>query len=114
MERSFIKQQTAILESFLNEFCKVNGIKETELKNYLSVASCPPDDSVMVVNADDTRDIKFGIKMSITTKDGSFFLAFEVFGEYTDCKDSYPETTAFINSIKNGGDSGNTTVASGE
>lgn len=103
---SFIKQQTAILESFLNEFCKVNGIKETELKNHLSVASCPPDHSIMAVNVDDTRDIKFGVKTNIKTKDGSFFPVFEVFGEYTDCKDNYPETTALITSIKNGGNSG--------
>lgn len=111
---SFIKQQTNVLESFLNEFCKVNGIEETELKNHLSVASCPPDNSIMAVSADDPRDIKFGVKMNIKHEDGGFFPVFEVFGEYLECKDSYPETTALIDSIKYGGDTGNTETAPGE
>lgn len=105
-----IKQQTVILESFLYEFCKVNGIEESELKNHLCVGTCFKDHSVMAINANDLRDVKFGIK--IISNEGH--PSFEIFGEYLGCEDNYPETKNLIYSIKNGGNTGNTATTSGK
>lgn len=105
---SILKKQIEFVETYLLEFCEVNGVQESELKNRLSVASCVPDNSIMVINSDDQRDIKFGVKLGVT-KDGS---SFEVFGEFLEHKDKFPKTAKLIE--QNGGSAGNTMVASGE
>lgn len=111
--RVFIKQQTAILESFLNEFCRVNGIKESELKDVLHVVSCPADNSIMIVNVDDIRDIKFGVQIKVVTGKGGFSARAYPCGEYLECEDKYPDTTRLIEKI-NGGNTGDTESTSGE
>lgn len=111
----YLVQQKALVETFLFEFCKVNGIKEKELRHHLQVASCMEDNSLMAVNADDVRDVKFGVKLMVKTENGKFSAEFIPFGEYLDHTDMYPETTKLIEEMKNGGNTrGNTAVASGE
>lgn len=112
--KGFVELQLAVLREFLTEFCCVNGIEEKELKTYLKVASCPSDNSIVVVNADDIRDIKFGVKLDIETKEGIFLPTYSYFGEFLDLKDKYPKTTKLLEDINNGGRTGDTTVTSGE
>lgn len=99
-----IKEQLKLVETYLFEFCEVNGIPESELKNHLVVASCVLDNSIMAINADDQRDVKFGVK----SDSGSF----EIFGEFIDCKDKFPKTLKLIE--ENGGNTGDTAITSGE
>ena len=87
IQDDILKKQMAFVETFLNEFCEVKGIKEAELKEHLQIATCVPDNSVMVVNVDDIRDVKFGVKLVAETDN----IEFEVFGEYLDQKDEYPK-----------------------
>lgn len=103
-----LKRKMTLVETFLKEFCKVNGIAENELKDRLRIASYPTENSVLVVNADDVRDIKFGVKTSLKTENGKFFPSFEVCGEFLERKDEYPETAKLL---ENGGDTGNTATA---
>lgn len=83
-----LKRQVNLVETYLLEFCEVNGIQESELKNHLLVASCVPDNSIMAINADDQRDVKFGVKLNVDS--------FEIFGEFLDCKDRFPKTLKLI------------------
>lgn len=99
-----LKKQVKLVETYLLEFCEVNGIKENELKNHLVVASCVPDKSIMAINADDQRDVKFGAKLN--------GVSIEVFGEFLECKDKFPKTAKLVE--ENGGSTGDTAVASGE
>lgn len=107
-----IEEQTNLIGVFLNEFCKVNDIKESELKNNLKVVSYPTDLSIMVVNVDDIRDVKFGVKGRVKTEKGSFLTYFDLFGEYLDYQDKYPETTKFIEHLENEGNTGDTNTPS--
>ena len=83
-----IKEVTKLVETFLLEFCEVNGISENELKNHLVVRTSPADLSILVINVDDERDVKFGVKLN-----GS---SFEIFGEFLNCKDKFPKTAKLI------------------
>lgn len=111
METKMLQKQVQIMETYLTEFCEVNGIKENEIKNHLVVATCPPESSIMAVNVDDNRDVKFGLKITIDKVTNPFEVTFkvtlEVFGEYTDCKSEYPKTTKLLELMKttNGGNS---------
>lgn len=97
-----LKKQVKLVETYLLEFCEVNGIKENELKNHLVVASCVPGNSIMVINLDDKRDIKFGVNWGASS--------FEVFGEFLEHKDKFPKTIKLIE--ENGGSTRNITLAS--
>lgn len=108
ISNNILKRRVKLVETYLLEFCEVNGVQESEIKNHLAVASCVPDNSILVINSDDQRDIKFGVKLGVT-KDGS---SFEVFGEFLEHKDKFPKTVKLIE--ENGGSTGNTTVTSGE
>lgn len=99
-----LKRQVKLVETYLLEFCEVNGIPESELKSHLVVASCVPDNFIMAIDADDQRDVKFGVKVSA----GSF----GIFGEFLDYKDKFPKTLKLIE--ENGGNTGNTATTSGE
>lgn len=83
-----LKRQVQFVETYLLEFCEVNGIKENELKNHLIVISCVPDKSIMVVNVDDQRDVKFGAKLN--------GVSIEVFGEFLEHKDKFPKTAKLV------------------
>lgn len=87
-----IREATKLVETFLLEFCEVNGISENELKNHLAVRTSPADLSILVINADDERDVKFGVK--IITDEGNE--TYDIFGEYTDMRENYPKTTKTI------------------
>lgn len=87
-----VKEQVKLVETYLLEFCEVKEVRERELKNHLAVVSCVQDSSIMVINADDERDVKFGIKLHV----GSF----EIFGEFLDHKDSFPKTLKLIKENK--------------
>lgn len=104
VSNDILKKQVKFVETYLLEFCEVNGVQESELKNHLVVASCVPDSSIMAINADDQRDVKFGVKSNTDS--------FEIFGEFLDCKDKFPKTLKLIE--ENGGNTGDTAVTSGE
>lgn len=110
ISKDVLKKQTSLIETFLFEFCKVNGIEENELSKHLQIAVCTGDKSVMAVNTDDIRDVKFGVKVNLESDK----IKFEVFGEYLEHKDKYPKTTKFAEVIENGGLAGNTEAASGK
>lgn len=82
-----LKRQVKLVETYLFEFCEVYGIKESDLKNHLVVESCVPDNSIMVINIDDQRDVKFGVRMNVSL---------EVFGEFLEHKDKFLKTTKMI------------------
>ena len=105
---SAIKKGINIVGNYLFEFCEVNDVQESELKNHLSVVSCVSDNSILVINSGDQKDIKFGIRLGETKNEGSF----DVFGEFLERKDNFPKTVKLIE--RNGGSTGNATVASGE
>ena len=86
-----IKEATNLVETFLLEFCEVNGISESELKNHLIVKTSPADLSILVINVDDERDVKFGVQI---TEDEE--ITYDIFGEYTDMREKYPKTTKII------------------
>lgn len=87
-----IKEVTKFVETFLFEFCEVNGISENELKNHLVVRTSPADLSILVINVDDERDVKFGVKITYDEENETY----DIFGEYTDMRESYPKTTKAI------------------
>lgn len=95
MNREMLSKITTLVETYLCEFCEVKGITENELKDLLMVASCPSDASILVVNKDDTRDVKFGVKV----KHELTKVSIEVFGEYTEQSDDYPKTKELFSKI---------------
>lgn len=97
-----ILQQATLVESFLGEFCKVNEIKEEELKDTLSVVTLLSDNAIMAVSVDDVKDVKFGVKFKVKNDEGMFSLTFEVFGDYIHNKEYYPETTRLLNEFTHG------------
>lgn len=97
ISKDVLKKQTSLIETFLFEFCEVNGIEENELSKHLQIAVCTGDKSVMAVNTDDIRDVKFGVKVNLEPDK----IKFEVFGEYLDHKDKYPKTAKFAEVIEN-------------
>ena len=95
-----IKEQLKLVETYLLEFCEVNGIPESELKNHLVVARCLSDYSVMAVNVDDQRDVKFGTRIKVLHEEKESF-EIEIFGEFLEHKDKFPKTLKRIE--ENGG-----------
>lgn len=92
-----IKEQLKLVETYLLEFCEVNGIPESELKNHLVVARYLSDNSVMAVNVDDQRDVKFGTRIKVLHEekepfDIEFTFEIGVFGEFLEHKDKFPKT----------------------
>lgn len=100
-----LKVQMSLMETYLLEFCKVREIQESELKKYLTVLSCASDNSVMAINVDDQRDVKFGVRVNT-------FGVLEIFGEFLDEKEFFPKTVKLLN--ENGGIAGDTILTSGE
>lgn len=101
-----IKEQLKLVETYLLEFCEVNGIPESELKNHLVVARYLSDNSVMAVNVDDQRDVKFGTRIKVLHEekesfDIEFTFEIEIFGEFLEHKDKFPKTLKRIE--ENGG-----------
>lgn len=99
-----IKEQLKLVETYLLEFCEVNGIPESELKNHLVVTRYLSDNSVMAVNVDDQRDVKFGTRIKVFHEEKEpFDVKFEigVFGEFLEHKDKFPKTLKRIE--ENGG-----------
>lgn len=93
------KTQTGLIETYLLEYCEVNGIKETELKDHVVIARVVEDNSTNVVNVDDPRDVKIGIRLCTSSLAEPANLIYEVYGEYIADKDKYPKTTKFLESI---------------
>ena len=120
MEMKMVKKQIKLVETYLLEFCEVNGIDERDIKDYLVVGVCPPDNMVAAVNVDDNRDVKFGTRIKAFHGENPFDSmcqsTIEVFGEYLEYKDKYPKTTKLIESmgIENGRDAGNIDPVAGE
>lgn len=83
-EMKKLEEMTELVGCFLLEFCNVNRIAEESLKDHVNVVSSPEDSSILVVNVDDQRDVKFGV-----TLDDKI----ETFGEYTEQKELYTETS---------------------
>ena len=106
-----IEQQISFVEVFLGEFCKINAIGEDALKKTVKVKALPTDGTIMVVNADNEDDVKFGVKAHLGTSDGKFMVNFEVFGEFIHHKEMYPETTK---QLSDGGNTGDSSTTSGE
>lgn len=93
-----LRKQILLMETFLFEFCEVNGIVEEDLYKHLQVAVCTGDKSVMAVNADDIRDIKFCVKVDAVNEKGNLITKFDAYGEKLD---KYPKTFKLIEEIKN-------------
>ena len=84
-EMKKLEEMTELVGCFLLEFCNVNNITEDCLKDYVNVVSSPEDSSILVVNVDDKRDVKFGVTLGDKI---------ETFGEYTKNKELYTETSS--------------------
>lgn len=79
-----IEKMIELVGCFLLEFCKVEGVSEENLKDNVNVISSPEESSILVVNVNDNRDVKFGVTLGDNI---------EIFGEYTEKKDVYQETS---------------------
>lgn len=101
-----IDQQISFVETFLGEFCKVNGIGEIDLRQKIQVLAYPPENTIMVVDANDMEKVKFGITSQLKASEGKLLVNFEVFGEFVHQKETYPETTKALD----GGNTGNSKV----
>lgn len=99
-----LKKQLKLVENYLLEFCEVNGIPESALKEHLTLISHASDKSIMVVASDNWKDVKFGVRQ----KEGFI----EVFGKFLEHECNFSTTAKLIR--KNGICTGNATVASGE
>lgn len=97
------KKETKLLETYLLEYCEVNGVKETDLKELLAVGVFPQDNSTVVFNVNDKRDVKIGVKYyseySPTRK--AIVQGFTVSGEFMEEKDKYPKTAKYLEEISN-------------
>ena len=82
-EMKKLEEMTELVGCYLMEFCDVNKISEESLKDHVNVVSSPEDSSILVVNVDDKRDVKFGVSLSEKIK---------TFGEYSDQKNIYTKT----------------------
>ena len=80
----------------MTEFCKVNKLKEKELNKYLNVVVDFYDNSIIIVNSDDIRDVKLGIVAKVKVQDKKFTPDIRVFGEYTMLQGAFPETENLI------------------
>ncbi len=103
-----IEKQMFLVETFLNEFCKVKGIKETELSDHLCIKTDPMDNTVTV--SDLVGNAVFGVKTTLSTEEGTFVPLFKTFGTYLESVEDYPETTKIA---ENGGER-DTETSSGE
>lgn len=103
--KNVLKRQLSLMETYLLEFCEVKKVQEVELKKYLTVLSYASDNSVMAINTDDQRDVKFGVR--VNTSGG-----LEIFGEFLSEKELFPKTIKLLN--ENGGITGDTVSTSGE
>lgn len=104
-----IEKQMFLVETFLNEFCRVKGIKETELGDHLCIKTDPMDNTVTV--SDLERNDVFGVKTTLLTEEGTFVTTFKTFGTYLESVEDYPETTKLL--AENGGER-DTETSSGE
>lgn len=84
-----------ILNSFLCEYCEVNGIKEDELKNHLEVVHNPLKGILLVREGDVEvlRETFSGLKQ----EEGNYSLNYDI---YLMDKEQYPKTLSFIKEVK--------------
>lgn len=94
-----LEKHVQLLETFLEEYKTTHDIKDVVV--YSDYQNC----TLAVVNRDDERDVKFGVKWPFPYLIGSesvddfFNRPIEVYGEYMFEKDNYPKTTEFLESI---------------
>lgn len=81
------KVQTSIIECYLMEYCEVNGVKETDLNERLSLFTTA-DYSVEVIGGEDTSDVKIGVRYSC--EDSKHILT--IYGECLSETEKYPKT----------------------
>lgn len=94
-----LEKHVQLLETFLEEYEDTHTVKDVvvyaDRQNY----------TLAVVNKDDERDIKFGVKLPIPcligaeSVDDFFNRPIDFYGEYMSERDKYPKTTAFLESI---------------
>lgn len=94
--KTIFEKQVSLIETYLSEFCEVNGISENGLKGKLKLISYPVDNTISVVDSD--NKVKFGVTVSTDIEKES--IIFNVFGEYLANKESFPKTTNYINSLE--------------
>lgn len=118
---TFLDTQVRLVELFLSEFCQVNEIPVEHLPRHVKIGSCPADFSIVVMAADDMREVIFGVRMTtncVTKNDQPMLVMHhEIYGEdYLNNKDKYPKTTKAITEVHNETENctGNTESASGE
>lgn len=83
------KRETELLETYLLEYCEINGVDEKELTGTLFVKYSAEDNSLMVVNKDDERDVKIGVQCF-------FGDLFGIFGEFAEESEKYPKTSDYL------------------
>ncbi len=94
-----LEKHVQLLETFLEEYEATHTVKD------VVVYSDRKNNGLMVVNKDDERDVKFGVKLPIPcligaeSVDDFFNRPIEVYGEYMSERDKYPKTTAFLESF---------------
>lgn len=101
--RDVREKQVKIVEQYLTEYCKVNSVKESELKEHVIVEYVKDKDAVIVRNADDSRDIKIGVVCSYEYSPvlGSLVYNQEVIGSFITESDMFPLTLGMVNSKTN-------------
>lgn len=88
--------QSKLIEVYLKEYLSVNNIKESELRDNLTVVFNKEDSSVTIHGKD--SKIIFGVKWHFLLNDSPIV---EVFGEYIASKGAYPLTDTYLKTIKN-------------
>lgn len=85
------KIQTSIVECYLMEYCKVNGVKETDLSEKLNLFTTK-DCFVEVVSENNVLDVKIGVKHTCKDDEEKFI----IYGEYLSEVEKYPKTTKLL------------------
>lgn len=86
--------QTLLLETYLKEYCEVNGITEEDLKKDFQVATCPSDFSVVIESTKTPKMTLFGVRFKVELVPDKCY--FSVFGSFVQHKDKYPKTVALM------------------
>lgn len=86
---NFDLQATAI-DSYLREYCEVNGISETDLSSSVGIFTSRDPLIVAVVDVSHLEEGKLNVKFGFTPNGES------VFGSYVNEMDKYPKTTKLL------------------
>lgn len=97
--QEIIKNETALLEVFLMEYCKVQGLEEKDLRSNVQIVHYHSNHTVAIVSVENVEDVKLGIQYHSEMIKGECRQWIELYGAFISEKSKYPKTVEFWNSI---------------